>query len=88
MIHPTPESSDKTEAEIPEDSVDTMWNDIIEAMEWRNCKICDDSDSSCGEEHEMDYKINICLITLKKILDINYIFGSLKQQMVKNILWE
>ena len=27
--------------------------DILDEMEWKNGKICDDSDSSCGEEHEI-----------------------------------
>ena len=31
--------------------------------------------------------LNICLTTLKKILEINYTYGSLKQPMEKNILW-
>ena len=35
--------------------VDTMGDGIIESMECKNGKICDDLDSSCWEEHEMDY---------------------------------
>ena len=31
-----------------------MGYDILDPMELKNVKICDDSDSSCGEEHEMD----------------------------------
>ena len=31
-----------------------MGDDILEAMEWKNGKMCDNSDSSCGEEHEID----------------------------------
>ena len=31
-----------------------MVYDIMEAMEWKNCKMYDDTDSTCGEEHEMD----------------------------------
>ena len=27
---------------------------ILDEMECKNGKICDDSDSSCGEEHEID----------------------------------
>ena len=36
-----------------EDMVDTMVDDIMEEMERKNGKICDNSYSSCGEEHEM-----------------------------------
>ena len=38
-----------------EEVVDTMGDYMLDEMEWKNGKICDDSDSSCGEEHEMDY---------------------------------
>ena len=31
-----------------------MRDDILEEMEWKNGKMYDDSDSSCGVEHEMD----------------------------------
>ena len=34
--------------------VDTMGDDMLDEMEWKNGKICDDSDSTCGEEHEID----------------------------------
>ena len=37
-----------------EEVVDTMGDDILEAMGWKNGKMYDESDSSCGEEHEMD----------------------------------
>ena len=30
-----------------------MGDDIMEAMEWKNGKMYDVSDSSCGEEHEI-----------------------------------
>ena len=49
LIHPTPESTDKTEADMPYDEVvDNMVDDMLDEMEWKNGKICDDSDSSCG----------------------------------------
>ena len=32
-----------------------MGYDMLEAMELKNGKICDDYYSSCGGEHEMDY---------------------------------
>ena len=32
-----------------------MGDDMLEEMECKNDKIYDDSDSSCGEEHEIDY---------------------------------
>ena len=31
--------------------------------------------------------INLCLMPLKKILEINYTYGSLTQPMTKEILW-
>ena len=31
-----------------------MEDDIMEAMEWKNGNMYDDSDSNCVEEHEMD----------------------------------
>ena len=31
-----------------------MGDDILEATELKNGKMYDESDSSCGEEHEMD----------------------------------
>ena len=34
--------------------VDTMGDDVVEAMEWQNGKVYIDSDSSFGEEHKMD----------------------------------
>ena len=37
-----------------EDVVYIMWDDMLEAMELKNGKICDESDSSCGGEHEID----------------------------------
>ena len=55
MIHPTPENADTPEAEMPyEEVVDSMGDDMLDEMEWKNGKICDESDSSCGEEHEID----------------------------------
>ena len=33
---------------------DTMGDDMLDEMELKNGKICDDSDSSCVEEHEID----------------------------------
>ena len=36
------------------DVVDTMGYYMLEAMERINYNICDDSDYSCGEEHEID----------------------------------
>ena len=37
-----------------EEVVDTIWDDILDEMELKNCKICDDSDSSCVEDIEID----------------------------------
>ena len=37
-----------------EEVVDTMGYDMLEAMELKNGKICDDYYSSFGKEHEID----------------------------------
>ena len=39
---------------IYKDVVDTMVDDMLEAMEKKNGNICDDSNSICGEEYEID----------------------------------
>ena len=49
-----------------DDLVDSMGDDIMEAMELKNGKICDDSYHSCGGENEMDD-------------DTYYLYGSLGQ---------
>ena len=55
LIHNTPDSTDTLEAyAIYEYVVDTMGYDMLEEMELKNVRICDDSDYSCGREHEMD----------------------------------
>ena len=54
LIHPTSESADKTESDIIyEEVVDAMGDDMLKGTK-KNDKICDESDSSCGEEHEID----------------------------------
>ena len=40
-----------------------------------------------GRSMKWTMTLNICLINLKKILEINYIYGSLTQPMEKDILW-
>ena len=55
LIHPNTESAYTPEDEMPyEEVVDTMGDDILDEMEWKNGNICDDSDSRCGEEHKFD----------------------------------
>ena len=55
LIQTTPESADTLEDNMPyEDVVDTMGGYMLDKMECKNGKICNDSDSSCGEEHEID----------------------------------
>ena len=49
LINPTPDSADTPEDYITdEDVVDTMGDDILEAMELKNSNIYDDSDSRLG----------------------------------------
>ena len=40
-----------------------------------------------GRNMKLMMKLNLCLITLKEILDINYTYGYLEQPTEKNILW-
>ena len=55
FIQTTPESADTPENDMPDYEVfDTMVDDILEAIELKNVHMYDDSDSRCGEEHEMD----------------------------------
>ena len=55
LIQPTPDSSNTTDACFPyEYLVDTLVDDMLDAMEIKNDKICDISDSRFGEEHIMD----------------------------------
>ena len=52
-----PERKDRTQDDIPhENVVDTMLDDIMEAMEHKNGDICSNYDYSCVEEHAMDDK--------------------------------
>ena len=67
--------------------VDTMGDDIMESMELKNGKIYDDYDSSCGGgDMKWMMKLTICLMLLKKIIEIIYTCGSLNQQMAQQIL--
>ena len=48
LIQPTPDSAYTPEDYMPDnDVVDTMGDDMLEAMELKNSKICDYSYSSC-----------------------------------------
>ena len=51
-----------------EDVVDTMGDNTLQVMELKNDKICDDSDSICGEEHKMDNGTYSLSDTLEKQL--------------------
>ena len=53
----------------------------------KNGKVCDDSDSSCRGYMKCMMTLNVYLMPLNKILEIKYTYGSLKQQITKNILW-
>ena len=87
LIQFTPESEDTSEAEITEKGVvDTMGNDMLKAMEHKNCQIYDESNYICGQEHEKDDEIFLCLMPLNKILDIKDTCGFLRQLMAQNIL--
>ena len=81
LIQPTPYSADKLEVDISdEDLVDNMGDYMLEATERKNGKICDDSDSICVEEHEMDddnYSLSDAL-EQNTIYNI-YIYGHMNQ---------
>ena len=40
-----------------------------------------------GSDIKWMMNLNLCMIPLRKILEINYTDGSLKQPMAKKILW-
>ena len=55
LIKTTPDGADTLDFDIEDEELaDTMGYDMLEVMESKNCKICDDSDSIYGELHEMD----------------------------------
>ena len=55
LIQPTPDNAYTLDAYMKyEDVVYTLGYDMLEAMERKNGKICDDSDSRSAEEHEME----------------------------------
>ena len=77
LIHTTPDSADTPEACMPdEDVVDIMGDDMLEAMELKNGKICDDSDYACGGEHEMYYYTYYLSGTPENTRDNIYIYIS------------
>ena len=54
MIHPIPDSADTLDVDMTDDEVaDTMWDDMMEATEWKNGKMCDDSDSVSMEYNQI-----------------------------------
>ena len=69
-----------------QDVVDAMLNGMLEAMELKNGKICDDSYYSCGGNMKWIMTLNLCLMYFKKSIDNTYIYGSLKQPMTQKIL--
>ena len=57
LIHPTKESADTLEGDILyEDMIDTMGYDMLEAMQLKNDRICDNYDSIFGEEHKINHE--------------------------------
>ena len=87
LIQNTPDSADTTDFYMTdEDVVDNMGDDIIETMERKNSNICDDSDSSFWEKHEMDDDNYSLSIALGKIPEIKNVYVSLNQPIAKNIL--
>ena len=74
LIQTTTYSADIPVDYMPdEDLVDTMVNDMLEAMELKSGEICDDYDSSCGRKHKMyedTYSLSDAHETIQEIIDI------------------
>ena len=82
LILTTPDSVDTPESEIPdEDMVDTMGDDMLEAMECKNGNICDDSGYGFREEHGIYGDTFYLSNFLKQIVEIKYTYVSLNQLM-------
>ena len=76
MIYHTTEIEYTLEAEIIEaDVVGTMEDYMLEAIKNENDQICDESDSRCREEYKLMTKITLCMIPLKKMVEIKYTYG-------------
>ena len=57
-----------------EDVIDTMRDGTLDETERKNGNICDDSDYSFGEEHEMDYNTYSLSDTLEQNIIYIYIY--------------
>ena len=69
LIHLTTDNEGTPEAYMEDDDVvDNMGDDILEEMEQKNGKICDDYYSSFGKEHEIDNYTYSLYDALEKIL--------------------
>ena len=67
--------------------VDTIGDDMLEVVEPQNGNICDDSDSRCGQEHEMVYVTCSLFDALEQNnKDNTHIYVYLNQPMAKKIL--
>ena len=84
MIQPTPESADTPKADMSyEGVVDTMGDDILDETEWKMVGYLMTLIIAVGRNIKLMMTINLYLMPLKKILDINYTYGSLKQPTKK-----
>ena len=84
LIQPSPDSSDTPELDIPEkDMVDTMGYDMLEVMGWKMVRYVMTLILDLGRNMKWMMTINICIVPLKKIIEINYKCEYIKRPMVK-----
>ena len=89
LIQTTPDTSDTPEADIPyEEVVDTMGDDMLYELELKMVRYVMTLILAVRRNMELMMKINLCLMPLKKILEINYTYSYMKQPTEKYILWK
>ena len=77
LIQPTPESADTPEADIPdEEVVHTMGDDMLETMKLKMVRYVMTLILAVGRSMKLMMTLNLCMIPLKRISDINYIWIS------------
>ena len=87
LIHPTPDSADTPEAYmIYKDVVDTMVDDMLEAMERKMAISVMTPILSVGRNMKLMITLTLCQMNLNKIPEIIYIYVSPNQQMSQNLL--
>ena len=84
LIQLTPESADTPRSEIPYDEVfNTMEYDMLDEMEWKMVIYVMKLILALGWNMKWMMTLNVCNLTLNKILDIRYTYCSMKQPTAK-----